>query len=264
MLKIVHTADVHLGAYSVNNPAQRETQMAWNAAFAQVISIAIEENADLFVIAGDFFDSNRPPDDAVEFAIEQLRRLPMPTILLPGNHDCVSPTSVYRRVDFDRECNNLHVIMSTQGERHTFSNLDLAIWGKADNGEAVFRPLADPPPRGSERWHIAVGHGHVLLPDVRQHTSLPITLEEIATCGMDYVALGHWDHHRDVSQGNVRAVYAGAPMLFSAAWTKKSGYAALVTLDGSVAVQQLTIQPPDLASEPSDEVIVYGEADVDD
>jgi len=34
----------------------------------------------------------------------------------------------------------------------------------------------------------------------------------VAQAPCDYLALGHWDRHTDVSQGRVKAVYSGAPL----------------------------------------------------
>ena len=39
----------------------------------------------------------------------------------------------------------------------------------------------------------------------------PILPEDVASSLCDYVALGHWDRHADVSQGGVLAFYSGAP-----------------------------------------------------
>ncbi|MEA2520055.1 MAG: repair protein SbcD/Mre11, partial [Chloroflexota bacterium] len=59
MLRLLHTADVHLGARHADlgeqAAAQRERQFA---AFQAAIELAIAEKVDLFLIAGDLFDSN--------------------------------------------------------------------------------------------------------------------------------------------------------------------------------------------------------------
>ena len=61
-LRIVHTSDVHLGAYAGSGDAK------WNArrelmelTFERVIDLANETNADALLIAGDFFDNDRVP-----------------------------------------------------------------------------------------------------------------------------------------------------------------------------------------------------------
>ena len=67
MLRLLHTADVHLGArhgdLGEQAAAQRERQFA---AFRRSVDLAIEERVDLFLIAGDLFDSNTQPRRSVE------------------------------------------------------------------------------------------------------------------------------------------------------------------------------------------------------
>jgi len=212
-IKVLHTSDVHLDAYTLPHlPFAREKRDLILGAFQGVINMALAEKVDVMIIAGDFFDSNRAPDEVLEFAVQQLRRLPVPVVILPGNHDCLTPNSVYRRVDFPKECGNVLLITDPKGERLTFPELDLALWGRANLDQPLLKPLEGLPPRGPEQWQLAVAHGHLLLPQRRIMTSLPITLEEVMSSNMDYVALGHWEFFQDVSAGSVVACYSGAPV----------------------------------------------------
>lgn len=251
-VKLLHTSDVHLDAYAQSPKGYwAERRRLIQEAFARVVQVAIDERVDLFLIAGDFFDSNRASAEAIEFAIEQLRRVPAPAVILPGNHDCYSADSVYRRVDFERECDNVRVIKSPDGERLTFNGLGpstgsghgLALWGKADPGSGPdFAALAGLPPRGRERWYVAIAHADVLLPDRRPWASVHIRPEEIAAADLDYLALGHWEPFEDVSQGSVTAVYSGAPMSLVDG-TSGSGWAVIAELrEGrSVSIRRVPV-----------------------
>ena len=59
MLRLLHTADVHLGARHADlgdrAAMQRERQFA---AFVATVDLALAEKVDLVLIAGDLFDSN--------------------------------------------------------------------------------------------------------------------------------------------------------------------------------------------------------------
>ena len=57
-----------------------------------------------------------------------------------------------------------------------------------------------------------LAHGHFHYEDDRDLRSSPIYPQEVADSGCHYLALGHWDRHVDVSQGNVTAVYSGCPL----------------------------------------------------
>ena len=95
MLRLIHTADVHLGArhddLGEQAAAQRERQFA---AFKAAIDLALSEKVDLFLIAGDLFDSNVQPRRSVERVAAELKRLAdakIRTVIIPGTHDVLRP-----------------------------------------------------------------------------------------------------------------------------------------------------------------------------
>ncbi|HET7181153.1 MAG TPA: DNA repair exonuclease, partial [Candidatus Limnocylindrales bacterium] len=91
MLRLLHTADVHLGARHTDlgdrAATQRERQFA---AFVATVDLALAEKVDLVLIAGDLFDSNVQPRRSVERAAAQLKRLVdarIRIVIAPGTHD---------------------------------------------------------------------------------------------------------------------------------------------------------------------------------
>src|SRR5512135_918335 len=103
MLRVLHTADVHLGARHADlgdqAAAQRERQFA---AFRASVDLAIAEKVDLVLIAGDLFDSNVQPRRSVERVAAELKRLVdarIRTVLIPGTHDVYDKASIYRAYD---------------------------------------------------------------------------------------------------------------------------------------------------------------------
>jgi exonuclease SbcD len=100
MLRLLHTADVHLGARHADlgeqAAAQRERQFA---AFRATVDLAITEQVDVFLVAGDLFDSNTQPRRSVERVAAELRRLAaakIRTVIIPGTHDVYDRSSLYR------------------------------------------------------------------------------------------------------------------------------------------------------------------------
>src|SRR3954465_11723622 len=98
MLKLLHTADVHLGARHADlgeqAAAQRERQFA---AFQATIELALTEKVDLVLICGDLFDSNTQPRRSVERVAAELKRLALASIrsvILPGTHDVYDRASI--------------------------------------------------------------------------------------------------------------------------------------------------------------------------
>ncbi|MCD4690907.1 metallophosphoesterase [bacterium] len=100
MPTIIHTADVHLGAplgWLGGRAAEQREQL--RKTFAGIVDLVIGENADCLLVAGDLFDSNRPPASAVRFVLRELARLTEScdahAVLLPGSHDHAGEGSVY-------------------------------------------------------------------------------------------------------------------------------------------------------------------------
>ena len=88
-LTIIHTSDVHLESDTFGRgEAGQAYQRRIQGAFRGVVDLVCRKQADLFLIAGDLFDSNRVPESGVEFVNAELRRVPCPVVLIPGNHDC--------------------------------------------------------------------------------------------------------------------------------------------------------------------------------
>ena len=54
-------------------------------------------------------------------------------------------------------------------------------------------------------------HGSIAIPGKTERDEVVITTEEIATSGLDYLALGHWHSAQSAKAGTVTYGYAGAP-----------------------------------------------------
>lgn len=213
-LKILHTADIHLDCDSYGAAETREAHHSlYRRCFATIIDHAINEQVDALLIAGDLFDHNRVPDETVQFVQEQLQRLSQPTVILPGNHDCLYTNAIFDRHDI-AAAGAVQVITALNGQVIEFPELDLVLWGRAmEEHEPGFHPLEHLPGRIDHRWHIAMAHGFFYETQQEAERSSPIFAEEIRDTGWDYVALGHQHVLTDVSQGEVTAYYSGAPLI---------------------------------------------------
>ncbi len=244
-VRILHTSDVHLESDTYSGSARRAFQRHIELAFAQVCELARSERADLFLIAGDLFDSNRIADDALGFVRAELARVPCPVVLIPGNHDCYDDRSVYRRFDFREIGSHVFPLMAAGGTTLCFEELHTTIWGKGlvDHGPEN-RPLDGVPGRSGDRWHLGLAHGH--FAEDRELRSSLITPQEIAESGLDYLALGHVHVFRDVSQGRTRACYAGTPAPLHGGHPS-TGSVARVTLDPERGVEVAELKLPGFA-----------------
>ena len=240
-LTFLHTSDCHLDGDAPARDGRHETSLHF-ASFRRVIDAAIAHEVDMLLIAGDFFDSNRASEVATDFALEQLARLACPTVICPGNHDNVDPVSVYHRVDFRQAGDHVRVITDVRGELLEYPELHTVVWGRgATDVDPHYKPLDGIPARDHDRWHVAMAHGHFMEDAKWERRWAPISQAELAGIDWDYLALGHWDRHVEVSQGGVIAAYSGAPVPYP--W---GGAALKITLD---PVDGLTMEriplPPD-------------------
>ena len=178
----------------------------------RVVETVAEHHADALLLVGDVFDNDRVGDDVLHRFVEIVAQPAVPVIVLPGNHDLAHESSVYWREPFGAANGNLHVLQDPSGETLAFPDLGLEVWGRAMTVHSpAFRPLQGMPERSVGHWLVGLAHGHFHYEDDRDQRSSPIYPDDVATAGCDYLALGHWDRHVDVSCGGVTAVYSGCP-----------------------------------------------------
>ena len=240
-IKVIHTSDVHLESDTFGRSEEGKAYRSRiQQAFHKVVDRVIEEDADLFLIAGDLFDSNRVPESGIEFVHQELSRVACPVVLIPGNHDCYDHRSIYKKVDFTAVGSHVYTLTKEEGSTIEFPHLDATVWGKGMvEHDHKFRPVAHVLPRYRDYWHIGMAHGYFVDEDEMQRSSLIIP-EEIAQSGLDFLALGHVHVFSDTSQGATKACYPGTPAPLHLG-VNDGGSVVLVTLDpdeGVTFVQQ--------------------------
>jgi DNA repair exonuclease SbcCD nuclease subunit len=228
---IVHSSDLHLGTDDSFSDKDRLEVLP------KVLTAAAEANADIVLLAGDSFDNHRQPVELLERASEMLRDYAKPVVILPGNHDPLTPDSVYRRAGLGL-IDNVRILGLNVDQAVMFSEFELEIWGHAHFDYTDMSPLANPRPR-TTRWQLAAAHGHYVdeaRDPNRMIGSWLIHREELLATGSDYVALGHWNQSTPVGSGEIAAHYSGSP--------EYTGTVNLVRLrtDGTVQVGKAAVR----------------------
>jgi len=256
MLRLLHTADVHLGARHADlgeaATAQRERQFA---AFKASVDLAIEQKVDLFIIAGDLFDSNTQPRRSVERVAAELQRLAgakIRSVLVPGTHDCYEHSSIYRAYDLKAMAgstpdDDLVTVMTPDRPSIDLPALDATVHAVVfPSKRAPYSPLRDvhvdraAEPRPAT-WQIGVVHGALAIPDRTDRDEVVVTKEEIAATGLDYLALGHWHSAQKGKAGTTTYAYSGAPEPV-AVDQDGAGKALLVTLDEAAGKRTVMVE----------------------
>jgi DNA repair exonuclease SbcCD nuclease subunit len=253
MLRLLHTADVHLGARHADlgdaAAAQRERQFA---AFAASVDLALAEKVDLFLVAGDLFDSNVQPRRSVERVAAELARLVrarVRTVVIPGTHDVYDRSSVYRAYDLaalagSTPGDDLVTLLTPERPWVHIGACDIVVHGPVfATKRAPHSPLRD---LASTRtpdatWRVGLLHAAVAIPGRTDHDEVVVTTDEIAASGLDYLALGHWHGAQVAKARGVTYAYSGAPEPV-ALDQDRAGKVLLVTLDERAGAKSVAVE----------------------
>lgn len=235
MLRLLHTADVHLGARHEDlgeaASALRERQ---HAAFRATVDLALAERVDVVLIAGDLFDANTASRRTVERAIAELHRLAtarIRTVLLPGGHDAYTRSSVYRAYDFTALAGeDLLAVLTPDHPLVHLDSLDAVVVGPVAGGA-----LADV--AGAPRTTWRIGMLHAPLGD----GAGAVSTAALEATGLDFVALGD-DHAAATGRaGSVAWAVAGSPEQVEVE-REQPGTVHLVTLDVHGAAKTVAVE----------------------
>ena len=237
MIKILHSADWHLGAPMTGfDPAATEVlQKESKQIPPKIAALCQKENCDLLLLAGDLFDGV-PSRETVLSVQSALESLSIPVIITPGNHDFCSIDSPYLQ---DTWPENVHIFTKAEIESIVFPQLNCRIYG------CGYEAMDCPPllkhfhTQGAEKYHIGVFHADATTAS----TYFPITRQQLQESGLQYVALGHIHKHGSITAGETLCLWPGCPMGrgFDELGTKG---AILVTLDDTAEARFLPLNTP--------------------
>jgi DNA repair exonuclease SbcCD nuclease subunit len=254
MLRLLHTADVHLGARHADlgeeASAQRERQFA---AFRASVDLAIAEKVDVFLIAGDLFDSNTQPRRSVDRVAAELKRLVdarIRTVIIPGTHDVYDRASLYRVHDLEALAgstpdDDFVTVLTPDRPAVHLGTCDVVVHGPVfATKRAPHSPLADVHVDriGAEAatWQVGLVHGALAIPGRTDNDDVVVTREEIAASDLDYLALGHWHSFQQGRSGSTTWAYSGAPEPVAIS-QDGAGKVLLVELDRVAGATTVTI-----------------------
>ncbi len=218
VVRFVHSADWQIG-----QPARylsEEARARFSAARIEVIStiaeLAKREHCDFVVVCGDVFDSNHIDRQVLVRALDKMRAAaPLAFFLLPGNHDPLDASSIFRSPTFRAHRPSNVMVLDGSERVQAVSGVELiaAPWPNK-------RPLVDLVGEACESLEptdvlrVVCGHGAVdaMWPESNDpaHISLERLEERIESGVIHYVALG--DRHSTTDVGDTGKVwYSGAP-----------------------------------------------------
>jgi exonuclease SbcD len=214
-VKFIHAADLHLGsplqAVGAASP-QLQTQLrdATYTALQRIVDLALGEDIDFLIVAGDLYDQKSRSVRANEFIADQCERLAdadIPVYVIYGNHDPLGHATEYVELP-----DNVHEFGHQNAEEALYPDAEqpqARIWGQSYRSERETRSMYRYfTPTDTRIPNIGVLHTGL---DPESNTYVPCSrtnLEEKDT--IHYWALGHI-HQTRIHREHQPIVYPGVP-----------------------------------------------------
>lgn len=214
-MRIVHISDTHLGfsAYSKLDASegvnQREVDVY--AAFQQAIDKALELKPDAVIHSGDLFDTVRPQNRAIDFALRQLLRLSqagIETVMISGNHSTPRLRETGNIFRIFEHLAHLHPVHESGISKITIGDLSVTAIPHSVN-PSLQELAAQARPSKDSKFNVLVLHVGILDSNsykMDEFNEQNVPLSSISD-GWDYVALGHFHKYSKVRS---KAYYAGS------------------------------------------------------
>ena len=211
MFKFIHAADIHLdsalrGLERYEGAPVDEIRSATRRAFDNLIELAIDEEVDFVLLAGDLYDGDWKDYNTGLYFIERMGRIREPGIrvfMIAGNHDAASQITKHLRLP-----DNVKMFATRTPEQVVLEDLDVAIHGQGFASRAVTEDLSQAYPQGDPQL-FNIGLLHTCLDGKPGHEPYaPCTVDGLRSKGYQYWALGHV-HKREVVSRDPWIVFPG-------------------------------------------------------
>ena len=116
MAKVLHAADFHLDSAFRSLPEEqaRLRRQESRELPGRLVDWANDHGAQLMLLAGDLFDSDRLFSQTAQMLAQALARFRGTVVIAPGNHDWLSAASPYRQPIWP---DNIHIFLGRGMER---------------------------------------------------------------------------------------------------------------------------------------------------
>lgn len=206
MFRFLHSSDLHLGKPFGGFPddIRHRLREARHGAIARLATAARAAGARHILLAGDTFDAETPASTTLRQALTAMAGASdLDWVLLPGNHDSLAATELWRRIAADCPPNVMPVLEPAPITLAPGITLLPA-------PVPVRRPGRDLTDwfDGAGSGGVRIGLAHGPVQGFGEETGAIIAPDRAARAGLDWLALGDW--HGEVRVGP-RTAYAGAP-----------------------------------------------------
>ena len=271
-MKIIHTADWHLGKTLKNTPLIDEQDYILNGEFMKIVD---DVKPDAVIIAGDVYDRGVPPVDAVNLFDEiifKLNEKKIPILCISGNHDSASrlnfggrllaqakffittkpqenPASIVLQDNFGEVYFSLIPFFEPIDLREKILNEDSADKLTADDVNKFYIAEARKEIPAGKR-SVAVAHlfvtGGVSSDSERKFVGTVENVDKKNFSAYNYVALGHLHRQQTLNKNEKNFIrYSGSPLKYSFGEANHVKGVTFVEIDGegNVTAQNIELKP---------------------
>ncbi len=222
-MRIVHFSDTHLG-YSDFTKIDPEIGINLREAdvykaFSQIVNYILDNPPDMVIHSGDLFDTHRPSNRAINFALKEIAKISqkqIPFIMITGNHSTPRVKisgSIFEAFEiFD----NVYPVYQSKYKEIIIKDVALHCVPHMATEEELNKVFDDLKPNSKAKYNIIVAHLGVTA-DVQykmgEFNELIIphgTLKKKSN--FDYIALGHY--HKNLPLAD-NCYYSGSTERFS-------------------------------------------------
>ena len=226
MAGFIHTADWQIGKpfLQIKDEQKRfKLRQERLNAISRIRDVVHTEQSQFVLIAGDLFDSPTPSTTSVAEVLEEIGKMNVPVIVIPGNHDHGALGTVWYSDDFTKYqrqmAPNLMILLDSRPVEiedavilpcpllRNQDNNDPTIWLRNFNWGTL----------SSSKPRIVLAHGGVqdfsgrdysLDEEAQSGSNNLISLNHLLIDEIDYFALGDWHNLKKVSEN---VWYSGTP-----------------------------------------------------
>ena len=238
MIKILHSADWHLDSPLLRNDHQQTKLLRQSLqSIPMLLAEACQkEQCDLVLLSGDLFDGAYAAD-TLSIVKKALAAMAVPVFISPGNHDYVGEESPWLKETWP---DNVYIFTHPAMEAVDVPSLDCCVYGAGFVGANCMGLLQDFTPHHTETYAVAVLHGD---PTQTDSPYCPVTAQQVASCGLDYLALGHIHKGGSFQSGKTICAWPGCPMGRGYDEVGEKGY-YIVTVDGETTARFVPLGLP--------------------
>lgn len=204
-MKFIHFADAHLdspfrGLSFLPSEEFNHIYQAADQSLKRIVDLALKENVDLVLIAGDTFDSNTPSPRAQLFFAKQIKRLTdqkIQVVMIFGNHDHMKKEDLLvTKTPYFKLLGNGEKVETVTFETKDGFAYDVIGFSYLNN-HITRDMIPDFPEKGQD---YTFGLMHAQEKAQAGNVYAPFTTSEVQNLNYDYFALGHIHARNNLSE----------------------------------------------------------------